>query len=236
MARFAIMGNYLYVVDHSTIKTVRLSEPENPDYLEYKDQVPAGWNRGSDIETIFPDSERELLFIGSRGAMYIYDASNPEFLSKLGTASHITSCDPVVSYGDYAYVTLNSTNGWMCNTQSNVLNIYDIRNLSKPLLKKTVSLRSPLGLGVDGPRERLFVCTNGMTMYNIADPENPVPIDDLQNSVGAIKDGIIETYDVIPMTGKAHLLLVGENGLFQLDYSTDRLTLLDHISVNRRNK
>ncbi len=238
MARFAVVGDYMYVVDNNTLKTVRLTDPAHPDHLEYKDQVPDGWGNAGGIETIFPDRERNLLFIGSQTAMYIYDASNPEFLTKRGTASHITSCDPVVAYGDYAYVTLNTTTGWRCGTGENTLNIYDISylnnaNTGTPQHLKSIGLPSPMGLGIDGGRQRLFVCTNGMTMYDISNPVDPKPIDDLQNSVGQVHDGIIGTYDVIPLTDKAQLLLVGKDGLFKLGYGSDKLTLLDYIQVNK---
>jgi hypothetical protein len=239
MARFTLMGDYMYIVDNTTLKTIRLDDPAHPKHLAYKDTEPAGWNWNmGNIETIYPDLDRNLLFIGSQTAMYIYDASNPELLTKRGEASHIRSCDPVVSYGDYAYVTLNNSNNRTCWSDQNVLKIYDISYLDskeygQPRELRNIQLATPQGLGVDEVRERLFVCAHGLLMYDITDPVNPTLVDDLQNSVGEVVPGIVDSYDVIAMEDKGYLLLVGKDGVFQLNYGNDRFELLDYILVNR---
>ncbi len=237
MARFAVMGDYMYIVDHSTLKTIRLTDPAHPDHLQYKDKKPDGWNAG-DIETIFPDMERNLLFIGSQSAMYIYDATDPEFLTPRGKAQHFTSCDPVVAYGDYAYVTLNTMTRRCGIIENNTLNIYDISYLDDPgagapLFMGSIQMNGPRGLGIDGARKRLFVCDKGLNMYDISNPLVPKMIADLQNSVGGIIPGIIDTYDVIPLENKAFLILTGSDGLFLFNYGNDDLELLDHIRVKK---
>lgn len=235
MARFAIMGNYLYLVDHSTLKTIRLTDPAHPEHLEYKDDKPDDWGAGN-IETIFPDRERNLLFIGSQSAMYIYSAKDPEMLVKLGTASHFKSCDPVVADGDWAYVTLNSENEQRCGFRGNSLNIYDISDITQPKHMKEIKMPGPRGLAIDGTRDRLMICTTGkgLILYDATDPLEPIAIDDLQNSVGSLFDEVIDTYDVIALADKGHAILTGRNGLFLLDYSNDKFALLDYIKVHGR--
>ena len=101
MARFTIKGDYLYTVDHQTLKTFDISSAESPEYLKNKDQY-----LDFGVETIF--TMDTLLFIGSRTGMYIYNITRPDFPQQMSYTPHITSCDPVVASGNYAYVTFYS--------------------------------------------------------------------------------------------------------------------------------
>ena len=214
MARFAICEDILYIVDQDNLKTIDISTPESPSYLRGKEQYLSGG-----IETIFPKGD--LLFIGSQNGMFIYDISDPEFPQMLSQTIHITSCDPVVASGNYAYVTLNSENIW-CGRTSNVLQIYDITNPREPVLTKTVQLQAPRGLGVDG--EKLFVCDLGLKVYDITNPENIRWIDDVTDIPEiANKD----TYDVIPIG--EHLIVIGNDGFYQLNYKGEKLEFVSKI-------
>ena len=221
MARFTINGDYMYTVDQQTLKMFDLSDAAQPDYLERKDQ-----SLGFGIETIF--SMDTLLFIGSQDGMYIYDITRPEFPQQLSFVSHIRSCDPVVASGAYAYVTLNSEQVW-CGNTSNVLNIYDISNLRNPVLKVTENLNSPKGLGVDG--NKLFVCDArlGVKVYDISNPLQPFWIDDWAHqpeTAGAT------AYDVIPVGGL--LLVTTDGGLYQFDYTGEKLRFVSKITTVKR--
>jgi hypothetical protein len=220
MARFTIAGDYLYTVDDRTLKTFNLSNPEQPEYMERKDQ-PLSFG----IETIF--TMDTLLFIGSQDGMYIYNIIRPEFPEQLSHVSHIRSCDPVVASGNYAYVTLNSQATW-CGNRSNVLNIYDISDLRNPKLKVTKELNSPKGLGVDG--NKLFVCDAiaGIKVYNITNPLNPIWISDLGN-IPEANDA--NPYDVIPANGI--LLTSTDDGLYQFDYTGEQLKFISKITVKK---
>lgn len=221
MARFAIAGDYLYTVDHQTLRTVRLTDPQHPEYLELKDQ-----NLGFDIETIFPYDNK--LFIGSQTGMYIYDIERPEFPQLLSRVSHFTSCDPVVAEGDYAYLTLNSDN-MTCWRGSNELQVYDITDLKRPfLVYADRSLNSPKGLGIDAAAARLFVCDRGVKVYDLSDPAEPRWCDDLTNIPEARG---IETYDCIPMNGL--LLVIGKDGLYQFDYRGENLSFVSKIDLRK---
>lgn len=220
MARFTIVGDYIYTVDHRTLRTTRISDPAHPEYLSFKDQ-----DLDFDIETIF--SYRDMLFIGSNSAMYIYDISRPEFPERLSRTSHFRSCDPVVASGNYAYVTLNSDNR-LCNRGTNELQVYDISDPTSPFMVfQDTNIRAPKGLGVDEAAGRLFVCCRGgLKVYDISDPTNPKWVDDLTNIP---QTGNIDTYDVIPYRGL--LILIGADGLYQLDYSGDNLSFVSKIDL-----
>jgi hypothetical protein len=221
MARFCIAGDVLFTVDHSSLNTFDVSEPDNPVF--YRDRTQ---DLGFGIETIFPMGD-SLLFIGSQTGMHIYRISNRQIPQYLSTAEHIFSCDPVVAQGNYAYVTLNSGNV-RCGRSSNVLQIYDITNLKKPEFVDEISagFTSPMGLGIDG--NRLFVCDRGLRVYDITDRKSPVWIDDLHSA--GVHD-IVDSYDVITLDGK--LILVASSGIYQLDYTGESLRLLSKIEITQ---
>ncbi|MCL2737912.1 MAG: hypothetical protein FWE30_00520 [Bacteroidales bacterium] len=219
MARFAVKGDILYTVSTSTLKLFSIEDAANPKYHPERD-VPVGF----DIETIFPMDS--LLFIGARSGMYIYDISEPRFPVLLSQVSHLRSCDPVVAQGNYAYVTLNTNASFCGAVANNVLNIYDISNITMPVLKKTQAMIGPQGLSVDG--DKLFVCDRGLKVFDISDPLNIKQIDDL----GEIDEVDIRgAYDVIPVDGL--LILVAQEGLFQFDYTGDRLKFVSKIEIKR---
>lgn len=219
MARFTIAGDYLYTVDHSTLKMFSVSDPAHPQYLREKEQ-----NLDVGIETIFVMDT--LLFIGSQDGMYIYNIKRPAFPQFTSMTSHIRSCDPVVASGNYAYVTLNSDNRW-CGRASNVLQIYNISDPYRPVLvEPEMRLNSPRGLGIDG--NKLFVCDRGLKVYDVSNPERPLWIDDPSEIPEA---GGVDAYDVIPYNGI--LLLTGKDGLYQFDYTGERLAFVSKIPVNR---
>jgi hypothetical protein len=217
MARFTVSGDYLYTVDFSTLKTFDISDAGKPEYLEGKEQY-----LDFGVETIF--SMDTLLFLGSQTGMYVFNITRPGFPQQLAHVPHITSCDPVVASGAYAYVTLNSENYW-CGRSSNELLIYDLSNLYEPLLIHTESgFKQPRGLGIDG--NKLFICDNGLKVYDVSEPAKPVWTDDITDIPEAAD---IDSYDVIPLGGT--LLLIGANGLYQFDYTGEELSLVSKIQV-----
>ena len=219
MARFAISGDILYTVSTDSLKFFNIEDAADPKYFPDRNL-----RIGFDIETIFPMDT--LLFIGSRNGMYVYDIVEPRFPLLLSQVSHFRSCDPVVAQGDYAYVTLN-TNFSSCGpTSNNVLDIYDISNLSNPVLKKTVQLSGPNGLGIDG--DKLFVCDKGLKVFNISEPLNIRQIDDLAEIDEVDVRG---AYDVIPLNGL--LILIAQEGLFQFDYTGERLKYVSKIAIKQ---
>lgn len=179
-ARFTILGNYLYTVDHQNLKVFHIS---NPASLEFVKSVRIGF----EIETIYPFKDK--LFIGSTSAVYFYsvaDPANPVLASEAIEPRVLRRCDPVVANDSVAYATLN---GWgPCGGMESLLVVYNIKNLAQPIKMTTRQLTTPSGLAFRD--SVLYVCDGSeLRLYNIKDPWNPI-------YQKALNDG---TYlDVIP--------------------------------------
>jgi len=226
MARFAIEGDYLYAVDNLTMKMFDISDAKHPAYLPSKNQ-----SLSTQAETIF--TLDTLLFIGSQSGMYIYDISRPDFPQQMALVSHIKSCDPVVSDGKFAYVTLNSSNSF-CGRNTNQLLVYDLSDITDPILLHTITnFASPRGLGLMG--NKLYVCDNGLKVFDVSDPlnERPVWTGDLSH-IPELRT--VDAYDIIPLTDKKIILLIGADGFYQLDASTDYMKLVSSIKVKQSNE
>ena len=207
LARFSIKNNHLYTVDMQYLKVFDVSNEQSPEYTKKI-------NAGFDIETIF--SKDDILFLGSRSGMYIYDISSPKNPEKLSHYEHIVSCDPVVADDHYAYVTLHSEDN-ICGRTTNELQIIDIENLKSPYKVKTYQMYSPRGLGIDG--DMLFVCDEGLKVYNASDVFNL----ELKHHFD------IEAHDVIPVAG--NLFVIGSDGFYQYTYQNDTINFLSKIEV-----
>jgi len=165
LARFTIVGNYLYTVDQSDLKVFDIADGANP---VFKRSIPVGF----EIETIFPFKDR--LFIGSTSVVHIFslaDPSNPQKLSEAISPQVLRRCDPVVAKDTVAFATLR-TNGPCGGTQS-ILAVYDIRNISNPVQKASYPLSEPYGLGYSDTV--LYVCdkTQGLIVFDISDAFAP---------------------------------------------------------------
>lgn len=216
MARFTIVESFLYALHESYIQLVRIDDPVNPSLWS---RVDVGWG----IETIFPYGDN--LFIGSNTGMFIYDNTDPENPTMLSSFAHVTSCDPVVAQGDYAYVTLRS--GSFCGGGVDRLDILDITDLTDPVMIETYSMQGPYGLAIDG--STLFVA-DGVAGLKVYDASDPADIDLIAFETSN------ETYDIILIPPLA--MVIGPDGLDQYDYSevaaTGELELLSHVDVGER--
>src|SRR4030042_3113701 len=212
MARFGIKENVLYLLDGNNIALYDITENSNPDRLF---EFYAGWG----IETMFLTEKN--MFLGTTTGMIIYDITNPQSLVKLSTFSHIRSCDPVVVDDTLAFVTLRS--GTTCGGVVNRLDVINIKNLLNPSIICSYAMRNPHGLGKDG--DLLFICDGeyGLKIYNTY---NPWLISN--NLVYSYPS--INAYDVIPINNV--LFMIGDDGLFQYDYSDiQNITLLSTITI-----
>jgi len=206
MARFAVYGGYLYVVNSNVLKVFPLSGNSatagNEQYLS--------WN----VETIFAYNQH--LFMGTTNGLLIYDLANPAAPTRVSSYSHVVGCDPVVVQGNYAYVTIRGGN--TCGQNLSLLEIIDIANLQAPALKASYTMASPYGLGIDGTT--LFVCDEGLKVF---DATNPIVA-----GTKLIKHfSGINGFDVIPYNNV--LILIGSDGLYQYDYSN--LQNIKQVSV-----
>jgi len=210
MARFTIVNNYLYAVDHHSLRPISIDNPSNPVAGK---MISAGF----DIETIYPFKNK--LFLGSMGGLYIYDISQPDAPVKEGDFIHARSCDPVIADDNYAYVTLRE--GTNCGPSANELEVVDIQDLHAPSLLKSYAMMKPQGLTKDN--NILFVCDDGIKMFDARDPENII----LKKHITGL-----ETRDAIAWN--KNLIVVSSNGLYQYDYSVPGdLTLRSKLSINR---
>ena len=196
MARFTIVGNYLYLVDYSNLEVYDIST----GYALKKSNIFIGFT----IETIFPHNDK--LFIGSRDGMFIYSLADPKRPTKIGAARHLRSCDPVVANDSVSYVTLRS--GQACGVATDGLYIYDIKDVTNPKLLNLMQLSTPYGLGVKD--SVVFVCrdTAGLTAVSVKNPSAP-------KELYTIKDG--EFIDVIPYENL--LICYVKSGLLLYDIS-----------------
>ncbi len=161
LTRFITVGNYLYMVDNSSLKTYSIAAPATPVFK-------ASANVGFAIETIFPYQDK--LFIGSSSAMYIYSISNPEnptFVSQV--AYFVRGRDPIVAVDSVAYSTVRNV-----NFPGGVLNVFNIKNISQPINVRSVNLQNPYGLGLKD--SALYVCEaqTGIRIFNIKNTYQPV--------------------------------------------------------------
>lgn len=179
LARFAISGNYLYVVSTSQLTVFDITDAAKP-------VKTSTLNPGFDIETIFPYKDK--LFLGAQTGMYVYSIADPAKPVKQGSITHFRSCDPVVSNDSLSYVTLRSF-GTSCGNLRNVMNVYNTKNLDAPLLINTIDMRSPYGLGIKD--KALYVCEgqNGMVLFDLANPYAPLKKKEFNDQI---------YYDVIP--------------------------------------
>lgn len=224
MARFAVVGDWMYTVNQSKLTVVSLTDPAHPIYARSE-------TVGSNIETIFPSDDK--LFIGSQQGMYIYDISSPEFPEHISHTWHFRSCDPVVSHGNLAYVTLNSSLGAWCGKSGDVLQIYDISNIKDPRLINQLNLSSPRGLAIDGDAGLLFVCDGGIIAIDVSEPTFARKVYSSINTDGVNR---IDAYDcmILRNEGSApRLMVIGADGLYQLGYDSEKFTLISKIDLRR---
>jgi hypothetical protein len=181
LARFTIVGNYLYTVDHENLKVFDISNAAQP---QYKRTVTVGF----EIETIYPFGDK--LFIGSTSEVHIFSINDPSTPQKLSVAispNIIRRCDPVVAKDTVAFATLR-TNG-PCGGVNSVLAVYNIKDIINPVQVLQYPVNEPYGLGYSG--DVLYVCDryNGLMVFDISQPYNPVWITNVND---------VQPLDVIP--------------------------------------
>jgi hypothetical protein len=162
LARFAVVGDYLYCVDYSNLLVFDVSNPARP---QYKNQIAVSW----EIETIF--SYQSNLFIGGTRGMFIYSIADPKNPAPVSQFVHARSCDPVVVENDTAYVTLRA--GSACGGTSNQMDIVSVSSIQSPVLIKTFNLFNPYGLAV---KNRIAYVCDGSAGLKILDVSNPAAI------------------------------------------------------------
>jgi hypothetical protein len=208
MARFTIIANHLYIVDQTSLKVFSLTNAQTPEFLGTR-------NIGFNIETIFPINQN--LFLGTSTGMYIYDIKTPDNPQKISFYAHVFSCDPVVSDGKYAYVTLSSANQ-RCWRATNELQIIDLQNLQSPSLLAQYSMTQPRGLAIRN--DTLWICDQGLKIYDVRNKQQIKLLVHFKN---------ILAYDIILKNKLA--LVSGETGFVQYTLANDSIKKLSEIKV-----
>lgn len=206
LARFAIVGNYLYTVDHQKLSVYDIADAGNP-------LIKKTIDIGFDIETIFPFKDK--LFIGSASVVHIFsiaDPVNPQKLSEAISPQVLRRCDPVVAKDTVAFATLR-TNG-PCGGRQSILAVFDIKDITRPVQKGAYLLTEPYGLGYQD--DVLYVCDKpGLLVLDISKPYAPVYIK-------AYNDG--PYIDVIPYMGS--LICWVDKGVVVYDITNNKNPVL----------
>lgn len=206
LAVFALVGNYLYTVDHSSLNVFSVVNQSDPVRVN---TVVIG---SGDIETLFAHGDN--LFIGSQNGMYIYSLADPENLVQVTSVQHFTACDPVVANDTHSFVTLHSNT--FCGNNLNALEIYDTSDPMNPVLVSSQNLIYPKGLGLYG--NYLFVCDDKIKIFDVSDPASPVLAQTINKAC----------FDVIIRGDE--LYAVGEGGLYRYQLNPADITQITYMS------
>jgi hypothetical protein len=213
MSRFALYQQNLYVVINNQMQVFDLSGVSPQRVVE---SLPVGFN----VETIF--SYGNHLFLGTPTGMLIYSVENPVSPVWKSTITHAYGCDPVVVADDIAYVTVRSGNE--CGQEDNELIVIDVSDKEKPQRIKSYPMNGPKGLGIDN--KTLFVCDNGLKVYDVTDV---TAID--KHLIKHFSTGF-DGYDVIPYNNV--LMMIADDGIHQYDYSDlQNIVPISHIKINQ---
>lgn len=217
-----IVDEFMYRVDNESLTTFDISNTQ--DIVQVDRQLV-----GFLIESIF--QMEGILFIGSGEALHIFEIGEQGIPNRKSQTNYSqfstdqTPCDPVISDGNHAFVTLSSvlSNDGPCGrlVMVNELRIYDIADLSAPEEVNTIEMITPKGLAYDG--DLLFVCehTGGLKVFDKSDVLDLKLLHHYEE---------IETYDVIAKDGL--LIVIGQGAIYQFDYSSlGELTLLSTLEL-----
>ena len=207
-ANMLTLGDFLYVLGNGQLKTLSLSDPAMPELLDSKEI-------GFSIESLFISGEN--IFVGSPDGMFIYTIGSdgiPAFRSETSYDNFLLfTCfrDPITANEEYAYVTLDndaSIDDCFMPSLEDQMRIFRLEDLESPTLINTIPMDNPKGIAMDG--DHLFVCekVNGITAFNLSNPELPQEIYKSEN---------FSAYDLIPASGL--LMVVGQDTLHQFDYT-----------------
>lgn len=212
MAGMVLMNDYLYAItEPHSVGIINISNAALP-------VIANEFFAGYDLQTVFPFEGK--LFLGSAVGMFMYDVTDPLHPVSLGEFSHGRACDPVITDGQHAYVTLHAGDG--CGGEANELHVIDITNIQQSQLVRTYQLIKPTGLSKEG--NMLFVCDDTeVKLYNASDPANLQLLKKITSN---------EPYDIITTGNRA--MIVCKDGLYQYDYSNiNNIRRLSFLATKR---
>ena len=188
LARFMVIGDYLYCLDGANILVFDIKEPARP---RYRNAVSVSW----DIETIFHSGNH--LFIGAATGMYIVSIDDPNKPTLTSQFTHARTCDPVVVEGDRAYVTLRG--GTPCGGFANQMDILDISDIKNPKLIHSMPLTDPYGLTV---RDGIAIICDGTAGVRVVDATTPNAPQQVGQITGMIPHDVIASGNLLVITAQ----------------------------------
>ncbi len=195
--RLALHKQNLYVISNNNITVVS-------DQGSFGNEVSKQQSPVEDMETIF--SHEDLLFVGSRTAMSIFEASENGAVDQVSSFDHATSCDPVLPHEDVAYVTLRTGDFSECPGNINAMLVIDVSRIDRIHELEEINMSSPYGMSIIGDQLYVGQGNNGLEIYDISNPRKPEHL----NSVD------IEAFDIIADPVNADFIFIaGPNQLSQ---------------------
>lgn len=212
MSRFAIYQNFLYTVldNQLGIFDIKSATPE-----KMGDNIFIGNN----IETIF--SYKNYLYIGTPAGLMIYSIANPVKAEHLVTIKDILGCNPVAVENDKAYITTHPNN--FSGEKVNQLIVYDISDPKTPKELISYDMTKPKGLAIDNGT--LFVCDDGLKVFNAANPLTIMAPENLYFHKQEIEGYNLLVYNKL-------LIVFADDGIYQYDFTDVRdIKPLSYIKV-----
>lgn len=210
-----VLGDFMYVINKEKLQTFSVENPESPTLINDQE---VGFN----IESLL--HHKGSLFIGSAEAMFIYEIDEKGIPNRTSVTEYsnlgndFCMNDPLAVNDNNAFASISSrTTGECGRFDMNEIRVYDIQNLSNPLLITTVGMDSPRGIALDG--HVLFVCEaeTGLKVLDVSNPANPVQLHHFSG---------FRAFDVIANDGL--LVVVGPDKIYEYDYSD--LTNMKYLS------
>ena len=211
ISRFTLKEDRLYAVTETDLITFSIADVHT---ITEVNRIQISHERS--IETIYP--MQQYLFLGAVTGMYVYDISNPDRPSYISQLNHAISCDPVVSQGNTAYVTLSSF-GRNCNTGENRLEVIDISDIQNPTVLQRYALDTPGALAIDTNTLFVVVDTEGERNIKVLDVSTSENIQ--------VRTTLIDARFRDILVSQKRLYALAEDGLYIYDYANlDQIYLL----------
>lgn len=209
--KIALASDHLYIISDDDLHVFDASSGLT--------KVKSDINFSDGMETIII-RENEAFF-GKFDGIDVADISNPASPVITREYVHEEACDPVLPYGDVAYVTLRVDGP--CQGRQNLLDVVGLTGNGRFLSAiERINMSSPYGMTIVDKTLYVGEGQNGLKMFDVTNERSPQLIEFNQD---------VEAYDVILHPTKDLILLAGPDGLnIYENNSTTSLTYLSRIA------
>lgn len=173
LKRVCIHGNYAYVAESTRLVIINIAEPESP-FIE--SSLPLS----GDVKNIYIGNG--YVFAASYGfGLYIINISDPANPKIVNTLSRWSDIEDVYVLGEYAYITCQEKGLIIID----VSNVYKLHSISRRAVEgKPMSIQIVDNIAYIACHPSLY----GLQMFDVSDPENPVPYGKIRSSHGGFVD------------------------------------------------